>query len=110
MKKRKLSDEERKEHSFQAHLEDELKNPRYAREFEGDWRKLKLGYQIFCAREAAGLTQQMLARKIGTRQSNISRLEQGDYNFTVEMLQKIARALNLQLRIELKPPESKQAA
>jgi len=110
MKKRKLSDEERKKNSFQTHLEGDIKDPRYAREFEGGWRKLKLGYQIFCAREAAGLTQQMLARRIGTRQSNISRLEQGDYNFTVEMLQKIARALNLQLRIELKPPESKQAA
>ncbi len=110
MKKRKLPDEERKKNSFLAHLEEDLKDPRYAREFEGGWRKLKLGYQIFCAREAAGMTQQMLACKIGTRQSNISRLEQGDYNFTVEMLQKVARALNLQLRIELKAPEHKQAA
>ena len=110
MKKRKLTEEEIRKHSFQAHLEEEFKDPEYARAFKEGFRKLKLGYQIFCAREEVGMTQQDLARKIGTRQSNISRLEQGDYNFTVEMLQKIARALNLELRIELMGPSKKQAA
>ncbi len=110
MKKSKLSDDELRKHSFRAHLDEELQNLKFAQDFAKDWRKLKLGYQICCAREAAGMTQQALAQKIGTRQSNISRLEQGDYNFTVEMLQKIAKALHLQLCIELKAPETKQAA
>ncbi len=110
MKKLKLTKEELKKHSFQAHLEEQLKDPGFARGFAEESRKLKLGYKILCAREATGMTQQALARKIGTRQSNISRLELGNYNFTVEMLQKIARALNLELLIDLKDPSKKQAA
>lgn len=110
MKKHKLTRELIEKHSVKTHLKEQLKNPEFARGFAEESRKLKLGYKIFLAREDAGMTQQALARKIGTRQSNISRLEQGNYNFTVEMLQKIAGALNLELLIELKASPKKQAA
>ncbi len=110
MKKRKLSREEIKKHSFKTHLEEEFTDPKFKREFKEESRKLSLGYRIFCAREDAGMTQQELARKIGTRQSNISRLEKGEYNFTVEMLQKLANALELELRIELLNSNKNQAA
>ena len=101
MKKRKLTQEEIKKYSFKTHLEEAFKDPEFKRGFKEESRRFKLGYRIFCAREDAGITQQELARKIGTRQSNISRLEKGEYNFTVEMLQKLANALGLELRIEL---------
>ena len=110
MKKRKLTREEIKKYSFKTHLEEEFKDPGFKRGFEEDSRKFKLGYRIFCVREDAGMTQQELARKIGTRQSNISRLEKGEYNFTVEMLQKLADALELELRIELLGSNKKKAA
>lgn len=48
-----------------------------------------------------GLTQHELARKVGTKQSAISRLESGRYNPTVEVLRKIARALNADLKISI---------
>lgn len=109
-KKRKLTQEEMKKHSFQTHLEEEFKNPKFEGEFKEGWRKLDLGYQIFCAREAAGMTQMQFAKRIGTRQSNISRLEQGEYNFTVQMLEKIARALHARLKIEFYAENFKKAA
>lgn len=46
-----------------------------------------------------GLTQAELAKKIGTKQSAISRLESGDYNPTVDFLKSIAKALDAELRI-----------
>ena len=85
-------------------------DPSLKEEFEKADRAWSIAFQMFDLRKKSGLTQTKLAKLVGTRQSNISRLEQGDYNFTVEMLQKIARALNLELRIELMGPSKKQAA
>lgn len=53
-------------------------------------------------RLAAGLSQSELAKRIGTKQSAISRLESGAYNPTVGMLRKIARALGTDVRVSLK--------
>ena len=86
--------------TFREYLKDQEKNSRFKKNFEEEKRRLNLGYQIFLAREKAEMTQGELAKRIGTRQSNISRLEQGNYNFTVDMLEKIAGALNFKLKIE----------
>lgn len=48
-----------------------------------------------------GLTQAQLAKKVGTQQSAISRLEQGTYNPTLAFLQKVATALDTELRVSL---------
>lgn len=46
------------------------------------------------------MSQAELAKKIGTKQSNIARMEKGQQNFTTETLQRIASALGRELRIE----------
>lgn len=48
-----------------------------------------------------GLTQKQLAKKIGSGQAVISRLEQGNYNPSVKFLKKVARALNAKLKITI---------
>lgn len=48
-----------------------------------------------------GLTQAELAEKIGTKQSAISRLESGSYNPSIHFLEKVAKALNLNLVVSL---------
>jgi DNA-binding XRE family transcriptional regulator len=95
---------------FQDHLNERLKDPKFKKGYEKGARNLQLGYQVFLAREAAGMTQMQLAVAIGTRQANISRMEMGDYNFTVEMLRRIAGALRADLHIELSPPSDSKAA
>lgn len=49
------------------------------------------------ARERQGLRQEDLAEKTGIARSNIARLEQGRHLPTLSTLQKIARALNLDI-------------
>lgn len=44
-------------------------------------------------RERSGITQGELAKRIGTSQSAIARMENGEQNFTTEMLAKISAAL-----------------
>ena len=55
---------------------------------------------IYEARNAAGLTQAVLARRVGTTQSVISRLEDADYEgHSLTMLQRIAEALHVRLEL-----------
>jgi transcriptional regulator with XRE-family HTH domain len=67
--------------------------------------KLELGRQILDARLERGWTQKELAEKAGTKQANISRLENALLNPTIEMLQKLANALGTQLDLQLVPEE-----
>lgn len=46
-----------------------------------------------------GLTQAQLAKKLGTKQTAISRLESGTYNPTIGFLSKVAAALKVKLTI-----------
>lgn len=50
-------------------------------------------------RLAKGYTQAVLARKIGTKQSSIARLESGNYNPSLAFLEKIAKALDTKIVI-----------
>ena len=62
----------------------------------------KVARMIYEARTKAGLTQQELAKRVGTTQPVIARLEDADYRgHSLTMLQRIADALNGQLEIHL---------
>ena len=81
---------------------------------KGDKRRLKklnevhqaldIAGQIYTIRTQANLTQKQLAELINTSQSDISRLEDADYNgHTLKMLEKIASAVHCHLRLEFVP-------
>ena len=53
------------------------------------------------SRKAAGMTQKVLAERMGTAQANISRFESGNYNPTLAFLQKMARSLGKTLKITM---------
>ncbi|MEH2264692.1 helix-turn-helix domain-containing protein [Nostoc sp.] len=69
----------------------------------------ELAQLIYRARTQAGLTQQELANRIGTKQSAIARVEDAEYEgHSLSMLQKIARALNQRLEVHLIPIASNE--
>jgi transcriptional regulator with XRE-family HTH domain len=65
--------------------------------------KLDLGRQVLHLRLEHGWTQKELAEKAGTKQANISRLENGLLNPSVDMLQRVASALGAELTVILEP-------
>lgn len=68
------------------------------------YANLMIGQLIYNVRQEAGMTQAELAKRVGTTQSVISRLEDADYEgHSLHMLQRIASALNKKVRIELDP-------
>lgn len=56
---------------------------------------------IIKKRTQRGFTQQQLAKRIGTRQPVISRLEQGTYNPSIKFLRRVAEALDAKLQISI---------
>jgi len=58
---------------------------------------MNIGNKITDLRESQGLTQKDLAKKIGTTQSAIARMESGKQNISSEMLKKLGKAFNKNL-------------
>lgn len=88
---------------------DLLKDPEFAKEV----KKLEPEYQIISqlikTRIEQNLTQEDLARKIGTKQGNISRLEKGNANPSLQFLKKVARGLGKELSISFTTPNRTDA-
>ena len=89
----------RKHLDFDVWLKEELKDPVFKAEFDRQQPEFAVINAIIEARRNKGITQKILAEKIGTKQSVISRLESGRANPSVAFLKKLAQALNTHLEI-----------
>lgn len=85
--------------SYTAFKKEFLKDPANRRAYDELEAEYSLIEAIIEKRLAKGLTQTALAKKIGTKQSSIARLESGTYNPSVAFLGKVARALDTRLSI-----------
>lgn len=92
-----------------AHIVRKLRDPEFRAAYEAEDKRIDLILQIIRLRQQRGMTQADLARAIGTKQANVSRLERMDYNFTLDMLERIAEALGAKVQIELLPHKAKAA-
>src|SRR5436190_23818188 len=71
---------------------------------EQEQANLDIARKIYELRTKAKLSQTELARKVGTTQSVISRLEDADYDgHSLEMLRRIASALEKRVEIRFLP-------
>ena len=87
--------------SFEEMKSDMLKDE----EFKIEYEKLKPRYeaieQIIRARKEQNITQAELAKRVGIQKSNISRLESGNYNPSLDFLAKIAESLGKEISVKL---------
>ena len=86
---------EYKEKAFQA-------DPKLREEYKALAPEYAIIHQIIKARTEQNLTQKELADRMGIRQSNISRLESGTYNPSLDFLKKVAVGLGKELHIEFR--------
>jgi ribosome-binding protein aMBF1 (putative translation factor) len=76
------------------------KDPAMQRVFEEEVANREVAHKIFQLRQDAGLSQAELARRVGTTQSVISRLEDADYEgHSLAMLNRIAAAVERRVEI-----------
>lgn len=92
----------RKEFTFRDHLKILLKNPEFKKEWEDSEVEYQLGRRLIEARLKRKMSQRALARKVGTSQAAISRIEAMNGNPSVALLKRIASALNTKLTISFK--------
>lgn len=75
------------------------KDPEFAENYEDGFREFKLGVLLKQAREEAGLTQEELARRINTKKTAISRIENHAEDIKLSTLDKFVNALGKRLKI-----------
>ena len=74
--------------------------PEMQRRFEEEVANREVAQKIFQLRDKAGISQAELARRVGTTQSVISRLEDADYDgHSLALLNRIAAALERRVEI-----------
>ncbi len=66
------------------------------------WEEAPAGYLMREAREAAGLTQTALARRLGTSQQAVAQAERQNGNPTVSFMRVWARACNAVLTLDVR--------
>lgn len=73
----------------------------FARDFEGGYEQFKIGVILKQVREQAGLTQEELARRLHTKKTAISRIENHAEDIKLSTLVNFARALGKDLKVEV---------
>jgi len=82
--------------------------PGRLQELEEERASAEVARQIYELRQTAGLTQQELAKLVGTTPSVICRLEDADYaGHSLSMLRRIAAALDRRVEIRFVPVRGK---
>ena len=61
----------------------------------------EIAAQLRQVRKDQGMTQDRLAEQVGTRKSNISRLESGRYNPSLDFLEKVAGGLGREIEVKV---------
>jgi ribosome-binding protein aMBF1 (putative translation factor) len=80
------------------------KEPEMQRLFEEEVANREVAQKIYQLRTKAGISQAELARRVGTTQSVISRLEDADYDgHSLAMLNRIAAAMKQRIEIRFVP-------
>ena len=79
-----------------------LKDDDVKKEYEKLTPRYELISRMISIRNKKGITQKELAKRMGTKQSAIARLESGNANPSILFLEKLAAALDSELVIHFK--------
>ncbi len=88
-----------KESTHKEFLKEQLTNP----VFRVAWDSSEPAYQLKRLRILKKLSQADLARKVGTKQPSIARLESGQGIKNIAFLRRVAAALDADVEIRLRP-------
>jgi transcriptional regulator with XRE-family HTH domain len=80
-----------------------MKEPAYRQEFDALEGEFALAAALIRARADAGLTQEQLAQRMGTKQEVIARWESGKVMPSTRTLARLAKATGTRLQISFAP-------
>ncbi len=84
-----------------------LKNPQVKAEYESLSSAFDMKRQMIALRKKAGVTQEQMAKMLGTAKSNISRLESVSSEISPRLatVEDYARVLGYSIKVEFKPDQ-----
>lgn len=89
--------------TYREFLNEKLQDP----EFKKEWDELEPEFQLVRAmlngREEQQISQRQLSERTGIAQADISRIETGEANPTLDTLKRLAEGLGMSLRIGFAP-------
>lgn len=89
--------------SLKQFKDEQMKNPLFANEYEAIQPEMDVIRAIVEARTSQNMTQTELAARTGINQADISKLENGTRNPSVNLLKRLADGLGMSLKIEFIP-------
>jgi transcriptional regulator with XRE-family HTH domain len=90
--------------NFDIYLEKQLKDPDFAERFRKAGEAWDVALKLASLRKTSGLSQKELAKRVGTSQQQISRLESPSYEgHSLSMLRRVAEVLGATLYVEIQP-------
>src|SRR4030043_2344609 len=95
-------DTDMKKTNFDLYLEEQLKEPGFAQKFIKAGEAWDVAVQLVSLRKKAGLSQKELAKRVGTSQQQISRLESPSFKgHSLSMLRRVADVLGASVHVEI---------
>jgi predicted transcriptional regulator len=86
---------------FREHLTESLKNQEFKLEYDNKDLRYKIIDILVGIRVQYRLSQAELAKKLGTTQAVISRIENGTVNIGIDFIQKIATTFEKKIEIKI---------
>jgi HTH-type transcriptional regulator / antitoxin HipB len=81
--------------------ERKARDPEFAENFDIGYADFKIGVLLKQVRESAGLTQEEVAKKLNTRKSAISRIENHAEDIRLSTLERFAKALGRRIKVQV---------
>lgn len=91
---------------FEEFKNELLQNPNVKRHYEALKPKYAVIAALIARRNKLKVSQRELARRTGLKQPAICRLESGNGDVTLDTLLKVTEALNMEISLQDKEPES----
>lgn len=94
---------QKKWHTHQELHREWMKDPEFRREYQKLEPEFQIAQQIISARLAGNMTQEELAKRMGTGQAVVSRLEGMNARPTISLLERLAHALKTPISLTIAP-------
>ncbi len=87
-------------------ITEQLQDEEFKKEYENIQPELDIIRAIVNARTSRNLTQKQLSERTGINQADISKLENGTRNPSINLLKRLAEGMDMVLKIEFVPKNS----
>ena len=92
--------------TLDQYKEKQMRDPLFAKEYEAIQPEMDVIRAIVDTRTSQNITQKELAERTGINQADISKLENGTRNPSVNLLKRLAEGMGMALKIEFVPKQN----